>query len=110
MRSYKRIPACSSHGEQGGSGRATAQSVEAWAEELMASLSAEELEVLQYDFNAEAASVWSNLPIRDAARHGLRLGDLQGKSLKAAHALAEAALSAEGYKTMTEIIRADEYL
>ncbi|MFC0332551.1 DUF3500 domain-containing protein [Paenibacillus sepulcri] len=106
----KNIQAYSSHGEQGGAGRTTTQSVEALAEEFMAALSAEELEALQYDFNEASTAVWSNLPIRDAARHGLRLGDLEGKSLKAAHALAEAALSAEGYKTMTEIIRADEYL
>nr|WP_106782826.1 DUF3500 domain-containing protein [Lysinibacillus timonensis] len=80
------------------------------AEELKSTLSDEELETLQYEFTEENAQVWTNLPANSTNRNGLALGDLSEESVKAALKLAKAALSEEGFETMVNIIRSDEFL
>jgi Protein of unknown function (DUF3500) len=53
---------------------------------------------------------WSNLPSPMFQRQGLRLGDLAAPQRTAAMNLLQAALSADGYRKVTEIMRGDEVL
>jgi hypothetical protein len=53
---------------------------------------------------------WSNLPTGIFERAGLRLGDLSSPQREAALAILRAALSADGYRKITEIMNGDETL
>lgn len=53
---------------------------------------------------------WSNLPTGIFERAGLRLGDMSSHQREAALAILEAALSADGYRKITEIMNGDETL
>ncbi|GGD63150.1 DUF3500 domain-containing protein [Paenibacillus nasutitermitis] len=110
MRTHKSMPLQSSQNEYGGGNGAASQLLVSRANHFISTLSPLEQDLLMYEFNAADMAVWSNLPLRDAARHGLKFGDLNAGSLAAAKKLAEAALSAEGYEMMLSIIEADEYL
>ena len=55
-------------------------------------------------------SVWSNYPISDVIRKGLRLGDLSTDQRTAAMAVLEAALSDDGYNKVRNIMDADQIL
>lgn len=53
---------------------------------------------------------WSNLPSPMFGRMGIRLGDLTPAQRAAATTLLQAALSADGYRKVTDIMRGDEVL
>jgi len=53
---------------------------------------------------------WSNFPSPMFQRDGIRLGDLTVPQRAAAMALLQAALSADGYRKVTEIMKGDEVL
>jgi hypothetical protein len=53
---------------------------------------------------------WSNLPTPMFQRQGLRVGDLTATQRAAVMKLLETALSADGYRKITEIMRGDEVL
>src|SRR5262245_66429777 len=53
---------------------------------------------------------WSNLPSPMFAREGLRLGDLTPPQRAAVTSLLQAALSADGYRKVPEIMKGDEVL
>ncbi|MFG1923303.1 DUF3500 domain-containing protein [Cryptosporangium sp. NPDC048952] len=55
-------------------------------------------------------AVWSNYPISDVIRQGLRLGDLTAAQRKAAMAVLASALSADGYNKVQRIMSADQVL
>lgn len=55
-------------------------------------------------------SVWSNYPISDVIRKGLRLGDLTDAQRTSATAVLQAALSARGYDKIRNIMDADQIL
>ncbi|MFG1926413.1 DUF3500 domain-containing protein [Cryptosporangium sp. NPDC048952] len=55
-------------------------------------------------------AVWSNYPISDVIRQGLRLGDLSAAQRKAAMAVLASALSADGYTKVQRIMAADQVL
>jgi hypothetical protein len=55
-------------------------------------------------------SRWSNLPTGIYERHGIRMGDLGAAQKAAAMSVLQAALSGDGYRKVTEIIRGDEVL
>ncbi|MGX9981743.1 DUF3500 domain-containing protein [Methylobacterium fujisawaense] len=55
-------------------------------------------------------SVWSNYPVSDVLRPGLRLGSLNDKQHAAAMALLGASLSDRGYRKMQEIMGSDQAL
>jgi hypothetical protein len=65
---------------------------------------------LQFPFEGPQKTRWSNLPTGIFERQGLRMGDLTPPQRAAATALLQAALSADGYRKVTEIIRGDEIL
>jgi hypothetical protein len=55
-------------------------------------------------------AVWSNYPVSDVPRPGLRLGDLSGAQRDAAMHLLQVALSAKGYQKVLDIMGADQAL
>jgi hypothetical protein len=65
--------------------------------------------VFAFDDRAQKAR-WSNLPTGIFPRGGLRLGDLARPQREAALRILAAALSAEGYRKITDIMNSDEAL
>jgi hypothetical protein len=64
----------------------------------------------QFPFEGRQKTRWSNLPSGIFERQGLRMGDLTPTQRAAATGLLQVALSADGYRKVTEIIRGDEVL
>ena len=65
---------------------------------------------VQFPFDGPQKTRWSNLPTGIFERQGLRLGDLTPPQHAAVNELLRAALSADGYRKVTEIMRGDEML
>ena len=65
---------------------------------------------IEFPFESPQKAKWSNLPTGIYKREGVRLGDLTPAQRAAVTSLLQAALSAEGYRKVTEIIRGDEIL
>ena len=55
-------------------------------------------------------SVWSNYPVSDVIRPGLKMGDLTDAQRQAAQAVLVAMLSAQGYQKVLNIMHADQLL
>ena len=64
----------------------------------------------QFPFEGPQKTRWSNLPTGIFVRQGLRIGDLTPTQKAAVTSLLTTALSADGYRKVTDIIRADEVL
>jgi hypothetical protein len=64
----------------------------------------------QFPFDGPQKTRWSNFPSPFFQREGLRMGDLTPSQRAAANALLSVALSKDGYRKVTEIVRADEVL
>src|SRR5437016_6175469 len=89
---------------------ATAKIVAA-AQAVLASLDEAGRAKVQFRFDDAAQKArWSNLPSPMFRRVGLRLGDLTPPQRAAVTALLQTALSADGYRKVTEIMRGDEVL
>jgi hypothetical protein len=81
------------------------------AQALLATLDEAGRGKVQFTFDDQAQKVrWSNLPSPMFVRQGLRLADLTTAQKTAVTALLQAALSADGYRKVTEIMRGDEVL
>ncbi|HEY7497790.1 MAG TPA: DUF3500 domain-containing protein [Vicinamibacterales bacterium] len=65
---------------------------------------------VQFPFEGPQKTKWSNLPTGIFERQGLRMGDLTPAQRAAVMKLLQSALSPDGYRKVTEIIRADEVL
>ena len=65
---------------------------------------------LQYPFDSPQRARWSNLPSPMFQRTGLRLADLTAPQRAAVMHLLTVALSRDGYRKATEIMRGDEVL
>jgi hypothetical protein len=65
---------------------------------------------VQFPFEGPQRTRWSNLPGPMFQRQGLRMGDLTPPQRAAVKALLVAALSRDGYRKVTEIMRGDEVL
>ena len=65
---------------------------------------------VQFPFEGPQKTRWSNLPTGIFERQGLRMGDLTPAQKTAANNLLQAALSADGYRKVTEIVLGDEIL
>jgi len=65
---------------------------------------------LQFPFDGPQKTRWSNLPSPMFKREGIRVGDLAQPQRAALTALLTAALSADGFRKVTEIMRGDEVL
>jgi len=93
----------------GAAGDATARIVAA-ARALLAALDEPGRGKVQFPFEGPQKTRWSNLPSPMFQRQGLRMGDLTAAQRAAAMSLLQAALSADGYRKVTEIMRGDEVL
>jgi hypothetical protein len=65
---------------------------------------------LQFPFDGPQKTRWSNLPSPMFQREGLRLADLTAPQRAAVMALLSVALSRDGYRKVTDIMRGDEVL
>src|SRR6188472_1997207 len=89
---------------------ATARIVAA-ANAVVATLDAAGKAKVQFAFDDAAQKTrWSNLPSGIFKREGLRLGDLTPAQKKAVMTLLSAALSSNGYRKVTDIMRGDQVL
>ena len=74
-------------------------------------LSADELATAQLEWSdSEARTGWSNLPVGNVTRNGLRLDAMDEESKEAALVVAKAVLSDTGFEDMIAGFAADEYL
>jgi hypothetical protein len=88
---------------------ATARIVTA-AQAVLASLDDAGRAKVQFPFDGPQKTRWSNLPTGIFERQGLRMGDLSPAQKTAVNTLLQAALSTDGYRKVTEIVRGDEIL
>jgi hypothetical protein len=88
---------------------ATARIVAA-AQALVSTLDEAGRAKVQFPFDGPQKTRWSNLPTGIFERQGLRMGDLTPPQRAALTSLLKAALSADGYRKVTEIIQAEEVL
>jgi hypothetical protein len=88
---------------------ATARIVAA-AQAVAASLDATGRSTVQFPFDGPQKSRWSNLPTGIFKREGLRLGNLTPAQRATVMHLLATALSVDGYRKITEIMRGDEML
>jgi hypothetical protein len=65
---------------------------------------------LQFPFDGPQKTRWSNLPSGIFERQGLRLADLTPAQRRAVMSLLSTALSPDGYRKVTDIMRGDEVL
>ena len=63
-----------------------------------------------YEYGSAKKSGWSNLPITNVPRNGVRMGDLTKPQRDAALDLLAAVLSKEGYQKIIDIMDADQQL
>src|SRR4026207_416104 len=80
------------------------------AQALLATLDGAGRAKVQFPFEGPQKTRWSNLPSPMFERQGLRLGDLTPAQRTAAMNLLAAALSADGYRKVTETMKGDEVL
>jgi len=98
--------------EQKGDDKALAQATKAVAaaKTFLDSLDAKQRAKAVLDFESSKKSGWSNLPITNVPRNGVRMGDLTPAQREAALSLLAAVLSKEGYQKTIDIMNADEQL
>jgi hypothetical protein len=88
---------------------ATARIV-ASAQALLAALDGAGRSKVQFPYEGPQKTRWSNLPGPMFQREGLRLGDLTPAQRASVMTLLSTALSRDGYRKITEIMRGDEVL
>lgn len=95
---------------QAAAASATAKIVEA-ANRFLTALDDGQRSKVLFDFKDEAQRKrWSNLPTGIFKRAGLRMGDLTPAQRQAALGILSAALSAQGYEKVLQIVEGDEVL
>ncbi|MCB9793536.1 MAG: DUF3500 domain-containing protein [Alphaproteobacteria bacterium] len=88
-----------------------AEAVVCAADNFLATLDADQLDAVGYDFDdATSKTRWSNLPPGAVTRNGLTQAELSEESLTALHAFAATLLSTEGYEDYVGVLAADDYL
>jgi hypothetical protein len=88
----------------------TTSRIVAAAQAVLASLDAAGRAKVQFPFDGPQKTRWSNLPSPMFERQGLRLADLTPTQRDVVMALVRTALSADGYRKVTEIMHGDEVL
>ena len=84
--------------------------IAAAAQAVLASLDEAGRAKVQFPFEGPQKTRWSNFPTGIFERQGLRMGDLTPAQRAKVTTLLTTALSADGYRKVTEIIRGDEVL
>ena len=91
-------------------GANTAEVVQA-TNAFLATLDADAKDTVEYDFtDNKARQTWSNFPATTVQREGIQLSVLSADQLKAAYAVLQTALSADGYTQDANIQLADDEL
>ena len=80
------------------------------AQALVAALDDAGRSKVQFPIDGPQKTRWSNLPTGIYKREGLRMGDLTAPQRAVVMSLLQTALSADGYRKVTEIVRGDEIL
>jgi hypothetical protein len=93
-----------------GNAAETTSRIVAAAQALVSTLDDAGKAKVQFPFEGEQKTRWSNLPTGIFKREGLRVGDLTPPQRAAVTGLLQAALSTDGYRKVTEIVRGDEVL
>ncbi|HVD92321.1 MAG TPA: DUF3500 domain-containing protein [Vicinamibacterales bacterium] len=88
----------------------TTTRIVAAAQALVATLDDAGRAKVQFPFEGPQKTRWSNFPSGIFHREGLRLGDLTPAQRTAVNTLLSTALSRDGYRKVTEIMRGDEVL
>lgn len=89
----------------------TITSTAAAATAFLATLSAEQVSAVTYEFDDETKTTsWSNFPVTFVERAGLNLADLSDEQQAAALLVLESLLSDEAYATVEGIMAGDQYL
>jgi hypothetical protein len=105
-----RVPAQAPAPAAASAAEATTKIVAA-AQAFLATLDAGGKAKVQLAYDApEKKTRWSNFPIGMVPRNGIRMGDLTAAQRTAAMAVLQAAFSQDGYRKVTEMVRADEVL
>jgi len=89
---------------------ATTAGIVSAAQALLKTLDSTALAKVQFPFDSPQKTRWSNLPTGIFERRGLRLGDLTPAQKTAVMTLLRTALSVDGYRKVTEIMKGDEVL
>jgi hypothetical protein len=90
-------------------GTPTAKAVAA-AKKFLDSLDDKQRAKAVFDFDSTKKAGWSNLPVTNVPRNGVRTGDMTKPQHDAALELLAAVLSKEGYQKVIDIMNADEEL
>lgn len=88
----------------------TIKRIVAAADRVLQSLNEAERAKTQFPFDSPQRTRWSNLPSPMFERRGLRLADITPAQRTLVMNLLQVALSTEGYRKVTEIMRGDEVL
>ena len=102
-------PAATAGQTAGAPSEATAR-IAAAAQALLATLDDAARAKVQFPFEGPQKTRWSNLPSPMFERQGVRLADLTPPQRSAVMALLRTALSADGYRKVTEIMKGDQVL
>jgi hypothetical protein len=94
----------------GQSGAKATADIVAAAQSLVSTLTDAEKAKVQFVFDGPQKTRWSNLPSGIFQRQGLRLADLTTAQRDAVMHLMSVALSRDGYRKVTDIMRGDEVL
>src|SRR5580765_6983391 len=95
---------------QAGTPAATTARIVGAAQEVVKTLDDAGRTKVQFPFDGPQKAGWSNLPSGIFKREGLRLADLTAPQKAAVMNLLTVALSRDGYRKVTEIMRGDEVL
>lgn len=108
------VAACfcvSSLAQRGPSTEARAAVIVAASQNFLSQLDDSQRNKVLFDFkDTEQRKRWSNLPVGNVPRAGLRMGDLTQQQREAALAVLKTALSSQGYEKVIHIVEADEAL
>jgi hypothetical protein len=96
--------------QRGTAGTDATSRIVASAQAFLATLDEAGRAKVQFPFDSEQKTRWSNLPSGIFRREGIRMGELTPMQRAAATNLLQAALSADGYRKVMEIVRGDEVL
>jgi hypothetical protein len=96
--------------QAGDKAQALATKAVAAAKKFLDALSDQQRAKALLDFESPKKSGWSNLPITNVPRNGVRMGDLTKEQRDLALEVLAAVLSKEGYQKTIDIMNADEQL
>ncbi|GAK02710.1 hypothetical protein JCM19037_963 [Geomicrobium sp. JCM 19037] len=80
------------------------------AKVFLSTLSPEDQHRVQLDFKEETVMNWDNAPLHEETRNGASFHELNAENIRAALQLIRSTQSEEGYKQLTDVMKADAFL